>query len=149
MKTKYLFCAAAGEITQDTVFVDVYVGTSRQDQRDLATISHLASLHTFFFQKWSDSVSEFMRKIRLSLNDGEDSHRHDPASLAMTVQELRRRLLGGSFDEFCRVFVQASRNLQRLNYCSNSIYQCAMHRASQVPCNAAHVKNLSNQTTAL
>lgn len=149
MKTKYLFCACQGEITPDTVFVDVYVGAGLQDQRDLQKVSALAASHLFYFKKWSNVVQAFYDKIVESLTPGEAVTSVHPQRVSMSVRELRRRLLDGTYFEFCAVFVNATRGLRRMNFSHNSAILAAKHRASQVSCKSAHVKNLSQLKVAV
>lgn len=149
MKTKYLFCACQGEITPDTVFVDVYVGAGLQDQRDLLKVSALANSHLFYFKKWSNVVQSFYDRIVESLTPEEAIVSVHPQRISISIRELRRRLLDGTYFEFCEVFVKATRGLRRMNLSNNSAIIAAKHRASQVSCKSANVKNLSQLKVAV
>lgn len=110
MKTKYLFCAAQGEITLRTVFVDVYVGHTKQELRDFDTVSRLAKQSSYFFQKWTNDVQLFYdRCVESVCPDGCDD-RAGFARVSLQVTELRRLLVAGQFTSFINLFLGAREN---------------------------------------
>lgn len=149
MKTKYLFCAASLPIDLDTVFIDVWVGTTARDQRDCAKVAAISQTSCFYFQKWSKDVQTFWDKVCNSVTPNESSVILSPRRVSLSVSELRRLLLSGTFSLFCEKFVQAFDNLSRIGFSENSAHLSAKNRASVYFCNAVHVKNLKLQTIKL
>jgi hypothetical protein len=149
MKTMYLFCGCSGEITTDTLFVDVYVGRSKQDQRDCGHVAQLAREHNYFFQLWSRDVRDFLDRIADSLAEPDQPCLFQPRRVALGVRQLRRLLVDGSFSEFVELFTQTTRHLHRMGFSDYHAHAAATERASQTYCNAANVKNLKPLKLAL
>lgn len=149
MKTKYLFCAASLPIDSSTVFIDVWVGTTARDQRDLARVAAISQTSSFYFQKWSKDVQTFWDKVCNSITPEESAVILSPRRVSLSVAELRRLLHDGTISLFCEKFVQAFDNLSRIGFCDNSAHLAAKNRASVILCNAVHVKNLKLQTIKL
>ena len=142
MKTKYLFAKCDREITRSTLWVDVTIGNSTQDQRDYNFFQQLAKFPTFFYARWSNAVQEFLDKVLESLQDeNEDLLAHLPRC-TMSAKKLRSLLKSGSYDDFARTFVAASDALRRRQFCAHDAYALAMERASKTLANPRHVKNL-------
>lgn len=130
MKTKYLFCFTATKIDEATVFVDVYIGTGKQDQRDLTFFVNLAANSNFyFFEKYDLRVTEFRNKIEIQLANETQDERFRLLTCSMSAGKLRRLLKSGLYDEWARTFYCATRGLRRMNLSKNSAYFCAVNRA--------------------
>lgn len=149
MKTKYLFCAASLPIDSDTLFFDVWAGSSRRDEKDLLRVATIAQMSGFYFQKWSKDVQTFWDKICLSITPEESPQILSPHRLSVTVSELRRLLRAGTLPQFCTTYIQAFGALSRKGFSLNSAHLCAKNRACNILCNAVNVKNLSLQTNQL
>ena len=149
MKTKYLFCAASLPIDLDTVFFDVWAGSSRRDEKELLRVATISQMSGFYFQKWSKDVQAFWDKICLSITPDESSMILSPHRLSVSVTELRRLLRAGTLPQFCSTYVHAFDNLCRKGFSLNSAHLCAKNRACVIFCNAVNVKNLSLQTNQL
>lgn len=142
MKTKYLFAKCVDEITRDTLWVDVTIGNSTQDQRDMNFFMQLAKFPTFFFARWSNAAQDFFDKVQESLCDeNSDVLAHLPRC-TMSAKKLRALLKSGSYDDFARTFVAASDSLRRRHFCAHDVYALAMERASESLANPHNVKNL-------
>lgn len=142
MKTKYLFSKCVDEITRDTLWVDVTIGNSTQDQRDMNFIMQLAKFPTFFFARWSNTAQDFFGKVQESLRDENDDVLFHLPRCTMSAKKLRALLKSGSYDDFARTFVAASESLRRRHFCAHDAYALAMERASETIANPHHVKNL-------
>lgn len=136
MKTKYLFCFTATPVDEATLFVDVYIGKSKQDQRDLTFFVNLAANSNFyFFEKYDLRVTEFRNKIEIQLaEESRDEHFH-LLTCSMSAGKLRRLLKSGLYDEWARTYYCATRGLRRMNLSSNSAYFCAVNRADKTIAN--------------
>lgn len=142
MKTKYLFSKCVDEITRDTLWVDVTIGNSTQDQRDMNFFMQLTKFPTFFFARWSNAVQDFFDKVQESLRDKNDDVLFHLPRCTMSAKKLRSLLKSGSYDNFASTFVAASETLRRRHFCANDVYALAMERASESLANPHHVKNL-------
>lgn len=142
MKTKYLFAKCVDEITRDTLWVDVTIGNSTQDQRDMNFFMQLAKFPTFFFARWSNAAQDFFDKVQESLHDENDGVIFHLPRCTMSAKKLRALLKSGSYDNFARTFVAASNSLRRRHFCAHDVYALAMERASESLANPHHVKNL-------
>lgn len=142
MKTKYLFSKCVDEITRDTLWVDVTIGNSTQDQRDCNFFQQLAKFPTFFFARWSKNAQEFLDKVNESLRDENDGVIFHLPRCTMSAKKLRALLKSGDYDNFARTFVAASESLRRRHFCAHDAYAIAMARASESLANPHHVKNL-------
>lgn len=142
MKTKYLFSKCVDEITRDTLWVDVTIGNSTQDQRDMNFFMQLAKFPTFFFARWSNAAQDFFDKVQESLRDENDDVLFHLPRCTMSAKKLRALLKSGSYDDFARTFIAASETLRRRHFCANDVYALAMERASESLANPHHVKNL-------
>lgn len=149
MKTKYLFCAAQGEITLRTVFVDVYVGHTKQELRDFDTVSRLAKQSSYYFQKWTNEVQLFYdRCVESVCPDGCDD-RAGFARVSLQVTELRRLLVAGQFTSFINLFLGAREKLVCKRWSANSAQSAAKNRAAAEFLQTADVINLSNHSLSL
>lgn len=149
MKTKYLFCKSAGTIEPSTLFVDVYIGHGAQDQRDLNFLSALASSSSdYFFARYDFQVTEFRNQVELSLKEDLNDPRLRLLTCSMSAAKLRRLLKNGLYDEYSRIYFKATLGCRRMNFSENSVYHSAIYRAEQLTCNAANVKNLSQERDA-
>lgn len=142
MKSKYLFSKCVDEITRDTLWVDVTIGNSTQDQRDMNFFMQLAKFPTFFFARWSNAAQDFFDKVEESLRDENDDIIAHLPRCTMSAKKLRSLLKSGSYDNFARTFVAASESLRRRHFCAHDAYALAMERASESLANPHHVKNL-------
>ena len=142
MKTKYLFSKCVDEITRDTLWVDVTIGNSTQDQRDREFFTRLAKFPTFFFARWSNAAQEFLDKVNESLRDENDDVIAHLPRCTMSAKKLRSLLKSGDYDNFARTFVAASKSLRRRHFCAHDAYAIAMERASETIANPHHEKNL-------
>lgn len=140
MITKYLFCKCLDVITRDTLFVDVYVGSSKQDLRDSEYLSGLACSPNYFYQKFDDVVSDFVYNLRCSFGSVPGSFQF-PVICSMTVKELRRLLRAGDYDRYAATFIHVVTSLST-RFCVNDAFHLAHERAAQVRLQAAHVVNL-------
>lgn len=146
MKTKYLFSKQAGLIDASTLFVDVYVGRSVQDLRDLQFLQSLVECSDdFYLARYDISVTNFYNHVECSLRDELRDPRFRLLHCQMSVAKLRRLLKSGRYDEFSKTFYQATLGCRRMALSVNSAYHCAFYRAEQVLCKSAHVKNLSQE----
>ena len=141
MKTKYLFAKCDREITRTTLWVDVTIGNSTQDQRDCNFFQQLAKFQTFFFAQWSNATQEFLDKVNESLRDENEYVIAHLPRCTMSAKKLRYLLKSGYYDDFARTFVAASDSLRRRHFCANDAYALAMERASESLANPHHVKN--------
>ena len=144
MKTKYLFAKCDREITRTTLWVDVTIGNSVQDQQDMNFFMQLAKFPTFFFARWSNAAQDFFDKVQESLRDGNDEIIVHLPRCTMSAKKLRSLLKSGDFDNFARTFVAASGTLRRRHFCAHDAYALAMERASESLANPQHVKNLKS-----
>lgn len=146
MKTKYLFSKQAGLIDASTLFVDVYVGRSVQDQRDLQFLqSQVECSDDFFLARYDISVTNFYNQVECSLRDELRDPRFRLLHCQMSVAKLRRLLKSGRYDEFSKTFYQATLGCRRMSLSANSVYHCAINRADASLLQSAHVKNLSQE----
>ena len=142
MKTKYLFAKCDREITRTTLWVDVTIENSTQDQRDMSFFMQLAKFTTFFFARWSNAAQEFLDKVNESLRDENDDVFFHLPRCTMSAKKLRSLLKSGDYDNFARTFVAASESLSRRHFCAHDAYAIAMERASESLANPHNVKNL-------
>lgn len=140
MKTKYLFCKCLDVITRDTLFVDVYVGRSKQDLRDSEYLTELACSPDYFYAKYDDVVSDFVYNLRCSFDCVPGSFQF-PVICSMTVKELRRLLRAGDYERYSATFIHVVTSLST-RFCINDAFRLAHERAAQVRLHAAHVVNL-------
>lgn len=132
MKTKYLFIHSSDVIDESTLFVDVYVGTQLQDQRDLHFFESLAAAsQDYFFHVYDLAVSNYLAEVNLSLQFDADDNRAKILHCSMSAAKLRRLLKSGLYDEWSRRFYEATRGIRRMNLSANSAYFCAVYRADQ------------------
>lgn len=142
MKTKYLFAKCYREITRTTLWIDVTIDNSTQDQRDMNFFMQLAKFPTFFFARWSKAAQEFLDKVNESLRDENDDDLAHLPRCTMSAKKLRSLLKSGDYDNFARAFVAASESLRRRHFCAHDAYALAMERASESLANPHHEKNL-------
>ena len=132
MKTKYLFIKCSGEISESTLLVDAWVGTSAQDQRDHEFLQRLAQTsHDYYYHIYDLDVSRYVQRIDLSLKSVLSDSRARLLRCSMPVRKLRRLLKNGLFDEWARTYFLATRGLRRMNLCENHAYFLAVGRADQ------------------
>ena len=140
MKTLYLFCHCIGEITTDTVFFRVPVGTNKQDQRDASFLRVMAQSSDFLFIKYDDAAVAYMQKLNSSLFD--DGRFHLP-TMQLSIREIVRLVRSQVIDEFSKSFLKHFRGCLKMSLNENHAFIAARDRALESSCNAAHVKNLS------
>ena len=140
MKTKYLFCKCLDVITRDTLFVDVYVGSSRQDIRDCDYLSELALSPDYFFRKYDDVVSDFVHNLSCSFDYVPGSFQF-PVVCSMSVKQLRQLLRSGDYEHYAATFIRVVTSLST-RFRINDAFKLAHERAAQVSLHAAHVVNL-------
>lgn len=146
MKTKYLFSFSQGQIEESTLFVWVYIGQSKQDERDKAFFVQLAKQSSsYLFLHYDTFVAAFVANVTLELQDKTGDQRTRILSCAMSAAKLRRLLKSGQYYDWARTFYQATRGLRRMSLSENSTYHCAVYRADQTFANPRNVKNLSKQ----
>lgn len=142
MKTKYLFCKCAGDITRDTLFVDVYVGTSLQDRRDLVWLANLAQPPLYFFHRWDIETDHFVSRLRRSLQEPGVPAWFYPRHVSVGIRQLRRLLVAGAYDAFTQIFVAKYDANRRMNLCANHAHESALRLSLSKSLQSAHVKNL-------
>ena len=146
MKTKYLFSKQAGLIDASTLFVDVYVGRSVQDQRDLQYLQSLVERSSdYYLVRYDNSVAAFLNQIETSLQDELHDNRFRLLRCMMSSAKLRRLLKSDRYDDYVRVFYSATLGCRRMSLSANSVYHCAIYRADMGILQTAHVKNLSQE----
>lgn len=149
MKTKYLFSKSAGVIDASTLFVDVYVGHGAQDQRDLNFLRFLVnSSSDFYFARYDSNVTEFRDRVEHSLKVELNDPHFRLLACSLSVAKLRRLLRNGLYDEFSRIYYQATLGCRRMSLSPSSTYQCAIYRAEEVLRKSANVENLSQERRA-
>lgn len=144
MKTKYLFAKCDRGFTRTTLWVDVTIGNSVKDQRDMNFFMQLAKFPTFFFARWSNVAQYVLDKVNESLRDENDDVFFHLPRCTMSAKKLRSLLKSGDYDNFARTFVAASESLRRRHICAHDAYALAMERASESLANPQHVKNLKS-----
>lgn len=148
MKTKYLFSKCVSMITRDTLFVDVYVGTSARDAAASTFIKGLTLDNSYFFKRYDISVTEFRQNVAQSLTTDTDRGIFQLPSCRLNVTTLARLIKSGDYDLFQRTFVNALFGCFRMRFSPNSAVESALNLALKSTCNAAQVKNLKSTKTA-
>ena len=69
MKHKYLYIQAGAQLDETSKPYIVMVGTSKQDRRAHAFLSDYARKNGFYFEKGSEKVFSFLRKIQKSVEN--------------------------------------------------------------------------------
>lgn len=69
MKHKYLYIQAGAQLDESSKPYNVMVGSSKQDRRDHAFLSDYARKNGFYFEKGSEKVFSFLRKIQSSVEN--------------------------------------------------------------------------------
>ena len=132
MKSKYLFIHSSGTIDDSTLFVDVYIGRSLQDQRDLSFFESLAdSSPDYYFHIYDNSVQEFVSSVNESLQYQSDDDRMRILRCSMSAAKLRRLVKSGMYESWAHRYFLATEGLRRMNLSANSAYFCAIYRADQ------------------
>lgn len=149
MKTKYLFCAAPSVIDERTVFVDVYVGHTKQELRDFNRVSFLSVQHSFYFAKWCNDVQLFLDRVCASLTSSGAGKPFRPFTLSLSISDLRRLLVNGQYYAYISLYRSAFNGCLSRRFSGNSAVICAKNRASELLLQSAHVKNLSRQRVQL
>lgn len=146
MKTKYLFSKQAGLIDASTLFVDVYIGRSVQDQRDLQFLQCLVERSSdYYLVRYDNSVATFLNQVETSLQDELNDHRFRLLRCMMSPAKLRNLIKTGRYDNYAQVFYSATLGCRRMSLSANSVYHCAIYRADMSILQSAHVKNLSQE----
>lgn len=146
MKTKYLFSKQAGLIDASTLFVDVYIGRSVQDQRDLHFLQCLVERSSdYYLVRYDNSVADYLNQVETSLQDELNDHRFRLLRCMMSSAKLRRLLKSGRYDNYAQIFYSATLGCRRMSFSANSVYHCAINRADASILQSAHVKNLSQE----
>lgn len=70
MKTRYILIHCEKELTQDTVFYTVWIGSSERDTKDLAFLQSLKFIKHFYFRKYDDEAAQFKNNCAKSLFPG-------------------------------------------------------------------------------
>lgn len=134
MKTKYLFLFTRGDIEESTLFVDVFVGTSQQDRRDLEFFRLLAErCNSYYFHIYDLETTEFVRRVNEYLQERSGDLQARCLRCSMSARKLRTLIKSGLYDEWAQTFFQATRGLRRMSLSSNSSYFCAVFRADHGP----------------
>lgn len=132
MKSKYLFIHSSGTIDDSTLFVDVYIGRTLQDQRDLSFFESLAdSSPDYYFHIYDNSVTEFVSSVNESLQYQSDDDRMRLLRCSMSADKLRRLIKSGMYESWAHRYFLATEGLRRMNLSANSAYFCAIYRADQ------------------
>lgn len=132
MKTKYLFVKCSGEITESTLFVDVYVGKSAQDQRDRDYFTQLANISgDYYFHVYDLDVSRYVQRIGLSLQAMLNDQRVRVLHCSMSATKLRRLLKSNLYDQWAQIYFQTTRGIRRMNINENHAYFLAVGRADK------------------
>lgn len=132
MKSKYLFIHSSGTIDDSTLFVDVYIGHSLQDQRDLSFFESLAeSSPDYYFHLYDNTVTEFVSCVNASLQVQCDDDRMRLLRCSMSASKLRRLIKTGMYQSWAQRYYHATEGLRRMNLSENSAYFCAIYRADQ------------------
>ena len=130
MKSKYLFSFSTRPIDDSTLFVDVWIGTSRQDQRDYEFFLGLAQNSTnYLFQRYDIATTQYLQSVDVDLQDqlGDPRARH--LSCSMSAAKLRRLIKSGLYDDWANTYYFGTRAARRRNLCDNSAYWLALYRA--------------------
>ena len=69
MKHKYLYIQAGAQLDETSKPYIVMVGTSKQDKRAQAFLADYARQNGFYFEKGSEKVFSFLRKIQKSVEN--------------------------------------------------------------------------------
>lgn len=134
MKQKFLFSYCQGEIDESTLFVDVYIGAGRQDQRDRQFFEALAEkCSSYYFSLYDIAVTRFVESVDIFLKEQTNDERVRVLRCAMSAAKLRRLLRSGMYEEWARIFFAATRGLRRMALSDNSAYFCAVNRADKTP----------------
>lgn len=150
MKSKYLFSFANGQIEESTLFVWVYIGHSKQDERDKAFFAQLAKQSSsYLFRQNDKDTAEFVANVTQALQETTGDPRTRALSCSMSATKLRRLLKSGQYYDWAQTYYEATRGLRRMALCENSAYHCAVYRADQNLCKSANVINLSKLQLAL
>lgn len=97
MKTRYTFIHCEKELTTETVIYTVWVGHSKQETRDFEFLRSLSFNPSFYFQKHTSEVADFVLKIAQSLFPGAMFPLQEMKSQSLTVSEARRLVRTGYF----------------------------------------------------
>lgn len=136
MITKYLFSFSTRPLDKATLFVTVWVGEGKQDQRDLNFFESLANqCKSYFFRRWDQDCADFIAHLNEQFQLMQNDTRARCLLCSMSAAKLRRLIRNGLYDDFAQTFYQATRGLRRMNLCANSAYHCAFNRASQALAN--------------
>lgn len=69
MKHKFIYIEAGAQLDESSKPYIVMVGTSKQDRRAYAFLSDYARKNGFYFEKGSEKVFSFLRKIQKSVEN--------------------------------------------------------------------------------
>lgn len=69
MKHKFVYIQAGAQLDETSKPYIVMVGTSKQDRRAHAFLSDYARKNGFYFEKGSEKVFSFLRKIQISVEN--------------------------------------------------------------------------------
>lgn len=136
MKTKYLFSFSTRPIDESTLFVDVYIGNGKQDQRDKEFFERLANnSNNYYFKRYDFIVTCFIRRVDETIQRISDDPRGRCLHCSMSAAKLRRLIKSGLYDDFAKTYYEATRGLHRMALSANSAYHCAIYRANQILAN--------------
>ena len=130
MKSKYLFSFCASEISDETLFVIVYIGTSKQDQRDKAFFEQLAKQSTYYyFERYYTPQADYLGNLDAYFQATQNDTRARCLRCSMSAAKLRRLIKSGLYDHWAKTYYEATRGLRRMALGDNSAYHCAIYRA--------------------
>lgn len=99
MKTRYIFIHCEKELTPETVFYDVWVSSSQQQQRDLRFLQSLSFSTHFYFKRYDDQAAMFKRRVAESLFPGVLMPLLELKTCSLSVSEARALVRSGYFGE--------------------------------------------------
>ena len=97
MKTRYILIHCEKELTPETVFYDVWVGSSQQQQRDLRFLQTLSFSPNFYFKRYDDQAAIFKRRVAESLFPGVLMPMLELKNCSLSVSEARALVRSGYF----------------------------------------------------
>lgn len=93
----YCLIIAGPVIDESSIIYKVGVGTSRQSNRDYLFLLAHAVDHGWYFERWSEEVREFVRKITKSLSPSNSDDPSEAISIhGASVREIVRSIKNGT-----------------------------------------------------
>ena len=131
------------------MFVDVYVGHTKQELRDFDRISTMSVQSNYYFAKWSNDVRLFFDRVCSSLTPSGAESTFRPFTLSLSISDLRRLLMAGKYYAYLNLYRSTFSGCLNRRFSANSAVLSAKKRASEILLHSAHVENLSHQRVQL